>query len=377
VTGVVDYPPASGGIAPDEPPPARYAQVVVYLSDTSQPDGTTSPVALVAQGSTDANGNFSLSAADTAAMDSLAASNGGLLNFDVVSNLDGYEYLVPITRTYSAGQWLDEDGAVPAPVSVTSMGGPDKFNNTPTTAGSESPSGSYGYSGCDRQRTVLSTTTASTVIGELHNALDVTSTFSYGVRADSSIQRAVSADGTVWKIGGSLKIGNDNGESAGLVVTQNAPSDNWGHELLSQFRYGKVKITMACGSPGSIPIVWDTYEIDALKWMGGITPGPDVSVFDHHCSEATTTIGGKTYHFLDNKAIFGPDSATTRDSNRYGTFTNAASVTFGGLTLSLDARSGMSRWVKQHWTFGHAIQEHWLCGDNNDMSHASHVYAGA
>ena len=39
---------------------------------------------------------------------------------------------------------------------------------------------------------------------------------------------------------------------------------------------------------------------------------------------------------------FGKGFTFTRDENRYGTFANAASVTVGGTTLSLNARSGLS-----------------------------------
>ena len=44
--------------------------------------------------------------------------------------------------------------------------------------------------------------------------------------------------------------------------------------------------------------------------------------------------------------------ASLATSSRYGTFVGAASVTVGGATVSLNARSGMSRYVPVEWEFG-------------------------
>jgi hypothetical protein len=349
----------SGGAFLDEPPPPAQAEVGVFFSPGGA-DGTTQDDTLVGTATTGADGSFTVTSENSEVLQSAAADNGGYINLDVLANVNGDTYFEPITRQYLGGTWVDEDGNAPADLIMQS----DKVtrNNEPTTGG-----GTYGaqpYNGCIRRDTKLESHTGWTVIGELHNASDVRSSFTYGRRADSTVSRAYSLDGSTWKLKGTVKIGNDKGESGGGFLDYTQSADNWGHLLESQFVYTKVKHELTCASPFAT-IITD-YSIEPTKWVGGSRVGADVSQFDHQC--ATT--------YSQWKTPFASGSTFTRDRSKYTTFNSAASVSFGGIGFNFNASSGMSQWVTQSWTFGSQIAQHWLCGSNDYPIGAKRVFAG-
>ena len=76
-------------------------------------------------------------------------------------------------------------------------------------------------------------------------------------------------------------------------------------------------------------------------------------------------------------AEFPKNGWFARDSNRYGTFVGAASVTIGGATVSVNARSGLSRYVRVRWDFGDKTSKHVLCGTDALLPKSSRIFAGA
>jgi hypothetical protein len=353
------------GRMPDEQgqPPA---EIALYLSDTGEAEETA--MTLVATGQSGWSGEFALASANTPALAAAAAANGGMVNLDLVANVNGHTYYEPLVRQYENGAWVDGEGATPAALELF----PDNWRPgkrpPPMAADGAAGGGTYAYaSGCIRLKRLLSTARAWTTIGELHNALDVIeSKFSYGRRADSHISKAFSLDGSTWKLKASVRIGNDSGENEGGLITKVVPDDNWGHLLESQFVYGRFAIELWCGSPFAVKVGED-YQIQAIKWVGDLRVGPDVSHLDGRCVEDHS-------QFI---ATYGPDTEMVRDRNAYATFTKAATVGFGGVSVELNARSGMSESVAQQWRFGTAIDKHYLCGTNDFPIRAKRVFAGA
>jgi hypothetical protein len=113
--------------------------------------------------------------------------------------------------------------------------------------------------------------------------------------------------------------------------------------------------------------VGEDFEIRPTAWVGSFRTGADLAGFDNQCLGQY-----KPFH-----AVYPKNGTFSRETNRYGTFTGAASVSVGGTTVSVNARSGLSRWVKVNWKFGTAGSKHYLCGNDGFPPVASRIFAGA
>jgi hypothetical protein len=224
--------------------------------------------------------------------------------------------------------------------------------------------GSQALSGCATYRFPLASTRAWTTIGELHTPADTeVASFTYGRKADSYISKAISLDGDVWRlIGGSVRVGDEASSESSTEVGISHGLDRWAKEVRSEFVYTKYRAELVCGGL----VVSEHFEIKATDWVGNIRTGADLRYLDDRCYQD---------HF-PYLAEFGANGRFDRNSNRYGTFVGAATVTLGGATVSLNARSGMSRYVRISLKFGLRAR-HVLCGSNALLPTASRIFAGA
>ena len=109
------------------------------------------------------------------------------------------------------------------------------------------------------------------------------------------------------------------------------------------------------------------HEIRATEWVGSSKLGANLSHLVNRCEE----------DHVQYIASHPRGARFKRDKEKYATFPSAASVTVGGTSLSLSARSGMSQWVTLEWVFGTKFALHVLCGTDTYPPQASRIFAGA
>ena len=93
------------------------------------------------------------------------------------------------------------------------------------------------------------------MIGELHVVTGMTATFTYGRTADWDIGTTVAAGNGPFSVSGSSHVGNSTGSS--VTITR---SGNFGHRLLSQFRFQRWHYANSCTG------VYD--KVEPVKWAG-------------------------------------------------------------------------------------------------------------
>ena len=331
-----------------------------------RPADVQSEDTLVATATTASDGTFTLQTPLTPELAAAATATDGQINLDLTANANGRTYHLAIVRAFVGGAWVDELGDVPTQLDLTPLSGVVNPRLIPNSAGGAT-SGSQAYGLCTTLRVPLSSARAWTTIGELHTPMDTElATFTYGRKADSYISKAFSLDGSTWVIKGTVRIANESGSSGSATITYSTEADRWAREIQSEFVYTKYRTELWCSSPAAVKVS-QGYEIRATDWVGSSRLGADLRHLDDRCAE----------DYFQYLAILGKGFEFTRDANKYGSFTNAASVTVGGTSLSLSARSGMSKWVTARWKFGTISSRHVLCGTDDYLPEASRIFAGA
>jgi hypothetical protein len=228
-------------------------------------------------------------------------------------------------------------------------------------------SGSQAYGGCKTLRFPLASARAWTTIGELHTPADTElATFTYGRKADSYISKAFSLDGVIWVTKGTVRVANESGSSSSATISYPTSADMWAREMQTEFVYTKYRTELWCASPVAV-LVSRGFEVRATDWVGSSRLGANLSHLVNRCEE----------DYGQYIATHARGMKFTRDENKYGTFSNAASVNVGGASLSLSARSGMSKWVTLQWEFGRKFAAHVLCGTDAFPPTSSRIFAGA
>ena len=347
----------------EEPPPIS-GSVALYLPNL---DGAArSEDTLVATTTTAPDGTFVLRADSSPALEAAAAANDDQINLDLVANVNGWVYHESVIRASAEGSWVDESGLTPPDIVILPTGSTVDLRLVPGAAAGAT-SGSQAYGSCATYRFPVASARAWTTIGELHSPSDTeVATFTYGRKADSYIAKAFSLDGSFWVMKGSVRVANETGSSSSATIAYSTTRDRWAHEIQTEFVYTKYRTELWCASPAAVKVS-EAYEIRATKWVGSSRLGRDLTHLDDRCAE----------DHAQYMTPFGRGFRFTRDQDRYGTFANAASVTVGGTTLSLNARSGLSRWVIVDWQFGSKSTRHVLCGIDAFPPTASRIYAGA
>jgi hypothetical protein len=236
----------------------------------------------------------------------------------------------------------------------------------PTSVGGAT-SGSQAYGGCTTLRYPLASARAWTTIGELHTPADTElATFTYGRKADSYISKAFSLDGVIWVTKGTVRVANESGSSSSATISFPTPADMWAREMQTEFVYTKYRTELWCASPVAVKVS-QGFEVRATDWVGSFRLGANLAHLVNRCEE----------DYGQYIAPFSRGAQFTRDDNAYATFANAANVSVGGTSLSLSARSGMSKWVTLKWVFGRKFASHILCGTDGFPPNASRIFAGA
>jgi len=345
----------------DGDPTAVSGSVAVYLPSTAIPPSQDT---LIATAATDSDGTFTLRTPLTPALAAAASANDGHINLDLVANVNGWVYHQAIIRAFVSGAWVNEDGLEPAELVLTPINDLMDARFVPGAAGGAS-TGSLAYGSCTTYRFPIASARAWTTIGELHTPADTKlASFTYGRKADSYISKAISLDGTIWKLaGGSIKLSDEPGSGSSAEVGISHGLDRWAKEIQSEFLYTKFRAELVCGGLK----VSEHFEIKATDWVGNARTGADLTYLDNRCSQ------DHYQHLAEN----GRNTFFNRESSRYGTFVGAATVSVAGATVSLNARSGMSRYVRAKWEFGAKSARHVLCGTDALPPTSSRIFAGA
>jgi len=280
---------------------------------------------------------------ETPFLASLASSNGGYVNFDVVATDGSRVHVFGFSKRYDArgGAWVT-GRALPAPRRMDL----DRAGHISAGAGRLMA----GDMICGK--VLLSTDrSVSTTVGEVHtHGRWVTDTVTYGRTADSNISVGVSPDGSRWSFSGAFHVGNTNGAAVSWVR-----AGPYGHRVETDFDYAEYAWVPfgICGD----------YEIDPVRWDGAATYGSDNSGYDGRC--------GSTYAAYAQE--YGPGTSFTRSTNRYVTFSVAATP-FG--VAGFTAQSGASTDVTMRWTFGQRSGTRTLCGNDGFPTASSRIFQG-
>jgi hypothetical protein len=318
---------------------------------------------LVATATSAADGTFTLRADPSPELIAAAAANDGQVNLDLVANANGWVYNHAVVRSLVDSSWVDEQGLAPGALALFPVNGAVMQTLIPGAAAG-AKTGSTAYGGCATWRLPLSSTRAWTTIGELHTPADTdVASFTYGRKADSYVSKAISLDGTLWKlVGGSIRVGDDANSGSSTEAGVSHGLDRWAREIQTEFVYTRYESTLVCGGL----TVASHFEIRPTDWVGNVRTGADLRHLDDRCDE----------EHAQYVAPYGKNASVERNANRYGTFVGAATVTFGGISVALNARSGMSQYVRVSWKFGSKGTKHVLCGIDALLPNASRIFAG-
>lgn len=303
----------------------------------------------VASTATDANGAFELRTAQTPALQSLAAQNGGYLNLvlraageptPTASRFLSRYFMAsasPLDASSGSdtGDWMARPAEKASPVDLVVA---QPRQSRPFEAG-----------GCaDSYKLLERRDAVPTVVGELQTPADTQqASFEYGKRADSDVSVAIRAAGGRWALSGEHHVGNSRTASVGKARA----GSNFHGQILSAFDYGRYEHKNSCviGTEEVIrPITWHAESTERFYPSPGCGPN---SRFLHR---------------------FGPGHKFDRSTERSMVWGGAAEV-FGA---SLSARSGYSEFVSSHWEFGTNEAEHLLCGNDDKIQRATRIYAG-
>lgn len=261
-----------------------------------------------------------------------ASKNGGYVNFNLLLYAAGRMRVYAFSRLLKGGGW-SLGAAAPLPALISTAGGAARAHFSPHVP--------CYYNVVGTNNDVL------TSVGEIHTyTSDVKDQFTYGQDADSNI--SVGFDyGNGWLMSGTDYLANS---GAWVSLTRSGP---FGHRMSSNFQYKKYDY-YNCGY----------YEIRSTQWQGGMQVGQDNSNNDGLCGT----------QYLKYRQEFASGAQFGRDQYRYTTFSVAADV-FG--VAGFTAQSGAGIYTTFHWWFNQPIgQERSLCGNDNQPTYASQIFAG-
>jgi len=316
--------------------------------------GTTHDVPIAASQQVGDDGHYALALDPSApAVAQALAAGDGWITFTLVARSAGLEADTMLSRAYgpsvaahqgalaasrrAVAGWVTRDGSA-QPVKLRLRPGP-----ATTPPGLVQPSTDY----CSEY--VWATSSTPTVIGELHKWKDATASFTYGQTADSDIGAESRDSGGNWEVESAVHISNS--RSASVTWSGGDTNSMFGRQLTTNFQY---EDQLWGGTACSFEYV------RSVGWNGGATWGGDVSSWDNHCD--TSPYGD----------VYKAGSNFDRSSSRAHNYRVGATVWGLGLT----AQSGYSTFVKEHWSFGSAQLNHWMCGDNAHETTSAIVYAG-
>jgi hypothetical protein len=335
--------------------PLGGARVTASFFDDDSHEAVQTPI-VVGSATTDVEGTFRVRTRAAKAIVAAADRNGGTVPLDVVVQRGDLSTVVVVTdavtdatRT-SSGRVAGSSEGITVVLDAASPG-TERISLVAAEAVPHAPVPPP----CRVVRRLISTDSAYARVGELHLTQDETGTFTYGERADTTVQVKVQLTaGGPWTAGGGVEIGNSRQSS----VTWRKPSSN-GRVLSTAFTFKKYKVDH--GPPG-ICDRGDYWQIRATQWEGGAGLEEYVHGFDNHCDDA----------FRENARHFAPGVS-------YSTGTQQAiKWSFGVLVfgIGLSTTSGFSQWVTHTWRFGDNWRWYHLCGPGNVPNVAARIFSG-
>jgi hypothetical protein len=339
--------------------------VLLLLQPPPGAPGTTTTVPVTVSQQVGADGQYSLALDPTSPAVAQALADGnGWVTFTLVAQSQGLTLDTMLSRAYApsvAGQFSPTDagatargwrirGGAPKPLRLVLRPGAPGVARM--TAAQVQAAASGGWAHPDEaycSETVLASSSAPTVVGELHKWKDATASFTYGQTADSDIGAQSRESNGDWTVETAIHISNS--RSASVSWGGGAANGNFGRQLTTNFQY---EHQLWGGA-------YCAFEyVRSVSWNGGAAWGGDVSTWDGSCD--TSPYGD----------VYKAGTSLDRSSSRAHNYRTGATV-FG---LGLTAQSGYSTFVKQHWSFGNAYTNHWMCGGNAHETTSSIVYAG-
>jgi hypothetical protein len=112
---------------------------------------------------------------------------------------------------------------------------------------------------CGISKTLLGTSTAWGIGGQLHLGKDQSATYTYGLTADSDIGVGYSTDNSNWSIKGSVHVGNARGSA--ITMSKSTTRGYFGKKTKTQFQTAKFKYVNCFGQTH--------WGVKAQKWVAG------------------------------------------------------------------------------------------------------------
>jgi hypothetical protein len=290
----------------------------------------------VARGTADESGRVTVPLRETAELGSLAAGNGGYVNFMALALRRGAAKPFYFSRTFDAGVW--SAGTSPEVPAILDMDGAAPASGEPADAPD---------AGCSVF--VLDSQDVQNVVGEVHTGSDMTAKLTYGKTADSDMGVGFSSDGSRWALSGTVHVGN----SESTAETWNH-GEEYGHRELSEFHWQKRKV--------GCPVGGDHYDIVATAWNAGAVNGADIHSYDHQCKT--------TYDAY--KIAQAPGTEFDRQDADFVTW----SIDTGAFGIGLSAKSGASTFVHIHYAFNQPAGIRYICGSDAKPPDAHRIFAG-
>lgn len=294
-----------------------------------------------------------------------AADNNQWLNYNaivvdaegIVIGLQAFpKYVGSDPEQLAEAAWLQADGSqdvVTRPGIATAsrdaqrsaFGSPSPASNAVV---SSTPNCSYYY----WEEDVSSRTWAYTRIGELHAQADYsTARYQYGSNADSNIDVGAKATGQVWTVSGSVHIGESIGAAYGQLAS--GTNYNWGVE--APFDY--TTAFLYCDGIGGNHVYQGQMETWSTGYHNGYGLSKQIIISQPTRNPSYTTI------------IFA-DGTWSRFQSKTTKISGAVSL-FG---FSFGAQTGATTNADWYYAFGHAVNNHYIYGNNAKPETAGRVF---
>jgi hypothetical protein len=335
--------------------PVEGARVTASFFDDDSDEAVQDPI-LIGSASTGNDGTFRISSPAPQPIVAAAKRNGGTVPLDVFVERDDLATVI-VADDVVGDLAPPSPGRAAASAQRLSVALDASSPNTERIGLSDATRVNPGAvpPPCHPVRRLLSTDSAYARVGELHLTQDETGSFTYGERADTTVQVKVQlSPGGAWTASGGLEVGNSRQSS----VSWPKSSSN-GRVLSTSFTFKKYKVDY---QPNGMCDRLDYWEIRATQWEGGAGLEEYVHDFDNHCDDA----------FREHARHFAAGVSYSTGTQRAITWSFGVLV-FG---IGLSTTSGFSRWVTHDWRFGDNWRWYHLCGPGNFPNVAARIFSG-
>lgn len=327
--------------------------VLTWPTNTRLAVGEIVQQKVVARGFADSDGLFQLRTTKVATLAALASENNGFANLELRAQVGSrlFETFYPLGRSTEStgartGRWLRGLDRT-APNFTVSF--------APGARGSTSLAPDRGqdpHPPCLQWVLAQDLSSQWGIIGEVHQwgQWIPRDRFVYGASADSQIQIGFKSGSGGWGIQGSVHIGNSNGTSAGVSVTEADASTGYRVEGL----FDRAEYNQVC-----------TFNVkrQATRWDGvNVRRGDAINGLDGECS---------TYPAANRNTFSSTQDGWSRVANTAVTWSQGLDL--GPIVVG--TTSGYSSSANSDWTFKTG-QQKTLCGNDAYITQSHRVFAG-